>query len=187
MREHLRRGQVPPRTGNQLHHSVPGNVYPCRPGGPNDYVYVFTRDRMWPAFASAIGREDLIDDARYNTEEKRWAVREMVDAMISEWTRRHTKHEVMRILGAAGIPCGACQDAHDLLNDPHLREREMILEMEYPGRGKTQTIGCPIKLGNSRVPLERAPLLGENTEALLRDLCGVGPEDFQRLRREGVT
>jgi formyl-CoA transferase len=187
MREHMRHGHVPARTGNQLHHSVPGNVYPCRPGGPNDFVYVFTRDRMWPAFAKAIGREDLIDDPRYRTEDKRWAARETVDAMISEWTRQRTKHEVMQILGAAGIPCGACQDAHDLLNDPHLHEREMILEMEYPGRGKTQTIGCPIKLRDSRVALERPPLLGENTDALLRDLCDVGPEDLQRLRRDGVT
>ncbi|MGZ5141785.1 MAG: CoA transferase, partial [Burkholderiales bacterium] len=110
-----------------------------------------------------------------------------VDAIISDWTRQRTKHEVMQILGAAGIPCGACQDAHDLLHDPHLHEREMILEMEYPGRGKMQTIGCPVKLRNSCVALERPPLLGENTDALLRDLCQVEPEELQRLRREGVT
>ena len=72
-------------------------------------------------------------------------MRETVDAIISDWTRQRTKHEVMQVLGAAGIPCGACQDAHDLLHDPHLHEREMILEMEYPGRGKMQTIGCPVK------------------------------------------
>ncbi|MGZ5095981.1 MAG: hypothetical protein ACXWCH_33130, partial [Burkholderiales bacterium] len=65
--------------------------------------------------------------------------------------------------------------------------REMILEMEYPGRGKMQTIGCPVKLRNSCVALERPPLLGENTDALLRDLCQVEPEELQRLRREGVT
>jgi formyl-CoA transferase len=187
MREHLRRKQVPVRTGNQLHHSVPGNVYPCKGGGPNDYVYIFTRDRMWPDFAKAIGREDLIDDPRYNTEEKRFAAREEVDAIISEWTRKYTKHEVMKIVGDAGIPVGACQDTHDLLNDPHLREREMILELEYPGRGKTQTIGCPVKLKSSRVALERPPMLGENTEEILRALCEVDPEELARLRKEGVT
>ena len=187
MREHLRRGEVPERTGNQLHHSVPGNVYPCHPGGPNDYVYVFTRDRMWPAFAKAIEREDLIDDPRYNTEEKRWPVRDEVNEIISQWTRKRTKHEAMRILGEAGIPVGACQDAHDLLNDPHLKEREMVLEMEYPGRGKLSTIGCPIKLGGSPMKLERPPMLGEHTDALLRELCGTAPEDLERLRNDGVT
>ena len=187
MREHLRRKQVPVRTGNQLHHSVPGNVYPCKGGGPNDYVYIFTRDRMWPDFAKAMGREDLIDDPRYNTEEKRFAAREEVNAIISEWTRRYTKHEVMKIVGDAGIPVGACQDTHDLLNDPHLREREMILEVEYPGRGKTQTIGCPVKLKSSRVALERPPMLGENTETILRELCEVDPGELARLRKEGVT
>ena len=188
MREHLRHGgRVPARTGNQLHHSVPGTVYPCHPGGPNDYVYVFTRDRMWPAFAKAIEREDLIDDPRYKTEEKRWTDKEAVDAIISEWTRKHTKHEAMRILGEAGIPVGACQDTSDLLNDPHLREREMILEMDYPGRGKVPTIGCPVKLTSSRVPLERPPLLGEHTDVLLQELCDVRSDDLPRLRRDGVT
>jgi formyl-CoA transferase len=187
MREHLRHGKVPKRTGNQLHHSVPGNVYPCKPGGANDYVYVFTRDRMWATFAKAMGREDLIDDPRYNTEEKRWAVHGTVNAIIAEWTRRHTKHEVMKILGEAGIPVGACQDTHDLLNDPHLKEREMILELEYPGRGKMKTIGCPIKLRGSRVPLERPPMLGESSADVLRELCDVGPEELERLRSEGIT
>jgi formyl-CoA transferase len=50
-----------------------------------------------------------------------------------------------------------------------------------------QTIGCPIKLRDSRVALERPPLLGENTDALLRDLCDVAPEDLERLRRDGIT
>lgn len=187
MREHLRHDRVPARTGNQLHHSVPGTVYPCRPGGPNDYVYVFTRDRMWPAFAQAIGRADLADDARFRTEPLRWAARETLDAMIADWTRQHTKHEAMRILGAAGIPCGACQDTGDLLNDPHLREREMIVDIDYPGRGKYSMIGCPIKLGDSPAHLERPPLLGEHTDALLHELCEVAPDELERLHREGIT
>ena len=187
MREHLRHKKVPTRTGNQLHRSVPGNVYPCKGGGPNDYVYIFTRDRMWPDFAKAMGRDDLINDERYNTEEKRFNAREEVNALISEWTRKYTKHEVMKIVGDAGIPVGACQDTHDLLNDPHLKERDMIMELEYPGRGKTQTIGCPVKLRSSKVPLERPPMLGENTDAVLRDLCKVSPEELQRLRKDGVT
>ena len=187
MREHLRHGRVPARTGNQLHHSVPGTVYPCHPGGPNDYVYVFTRDRMWPAFAQAIGRADLADDPRYRTEPLRWAARETVDAIIAGWTRQHTKHEVMRILGAAGIPCGACQDTGDLLNDPHLREREMIVDIDYPGRGTYSTIGCPVKLTDSPAHIERPPMLGEHTDTLLRDLCEVAPDELERLRREGVT
>jgi len=187
LREHLRHRRVPARTGNQLHHSVPGTAYPCHPGGPNDYVYIFTRDRMWPVFARTIGRPDLVDDPRYRKEEDRYAARAAVDAIISDWTRQRTKHEAMKILGAAGIPCGACQDTADLLADPHLRERQMIVEIDYPGRGKFSTIGCPVKLGTDPINIERPPMLGEHTDELLARLCEVPPEELARLRREGVT
>lgn len=187
LREHQRHGRVPARTGNQLHHSVPGSAYPCHPGGPNDYVYIFTRDRMWPDFAKAIGRTDLLDDPRYRTEEQRFAARETVDAMISEWTRKRTKHEAMEILGAAGIPVGACQDTADLLRDPHLRERQMMVEIDYPGRGQFSTIGCPVKVGTAPTDFVRPPLLGEHTDELLGALCEVPAADLERLRRDGVT
>ena len=93
----------------------------------------------------------------------------------------------MRIIGAAGVPCGACQDMGDILNDPHMREREMIVEDEHPARGKYSTIGCAIKLSDSPFRMQRSPLLGEHSETLLAELCEVGSEELARLRREGVT
>ena len=185
MREHLRHGPCPREraTSSTIACPEPSTRAPAVP----TITFVFTRDRMWPAFAQAIGRADLVDDARYRTEPLRWAARETLDAIIAGWTRLHTKHEVMRILGAAGIPCGACQDTGDLLNDPHLREREMIVDIDYPGRGKYSTIGCPVKLTDSPARIERPPLLGEHTDTLLRELCDLAPDELSRLRREGVT
>lgn len=187
MREHQRHGRVPPRTGNQLHQSVPGTAYPCHPGGPNDYVYIYIEEHIWPAFAQAIGRADLLDDARFCTAASRWDARETLNTIVAGWTRQRTKFEAMRVLGATGIPCGACQDTGDLLNDPHLRAREMIVDMDYPGRGRYSMIGCPVKLADSPAHLERPPLLGEHTNALLGELCEVAPDELERLRREGVT
>jgi formyl-CoA transferase len=188
MREHIRMGGVPPRTGNQLMRNVPGTSYPCHPGGTNDYVYIHCPEPMWPAFAKAIGRADLIEDERFRTADGRWQERDALNAIIEQWTRQHTKHEAMRIVGGAGVPCGACQDMGDVLNDPHLREREMVVDVDdYPGRGKYSTIGCAVKLGDSPTRVERAPVLGEHTDALLGELCGVGREELERLRRDGVT
>lgn len=187
MREHIRQRGTPPRTGNQLGYNVPGTAYPCHPGGPNDYVYIHCPEQMWPAFAKAIGRADLLEDARFHTHAGRWDERDTLNAIVEEWTRQRTKHEAMRIIGEAGVPCGACQDMGDMLNDPHMREREMIVDDEYPGRGKYSTIGCAVKLSDSPFHIERAPLLSEHTDALLKELCEVGPDELQRLRREGVT
>ena len=141
---------------------------------------------MWKAFANAIGRPDIIEDSRYATPESRWDNRETLNAIIEGWTRQKTKYEAMRILGDAGVPSGACQDTGEILEDPHLREREMIIDIDYPPRGKYKTVGCPIKLSDSPADIKRPPTLGEHTEDLLGKLCGVTPEDFTKLREKGA-
>jgi formyl-CoA transferase len=93
----------------------------------------------------------------------------------------------MRILGAAGVPCGACQDTGEVLADPHLKAREMIVDLDYPNRGTYQTVGCPVKLSDSPAELSRPPLLGEHTGALLQELCDVDEHELKRLRDDGVV
>ena len=186
LRDHQRLGGVQERTGNQLGKNVPGSTYPCAPGGRNDYIYIFAQQQMWKAFANAIGRPDIIEDSRYATPESRWDNRETLNAIIEGWTRQKTKYEAMRILGDAGVPSGACQDTGEILEDPHLKEREMIIDIDYPPRGKYKTVGCPIKLSDSPADIKRPPTLGEHTEDLLGKLCGVTPEDFTKLREKGA-
>ena len=186
LRDHQRLGGVQERTGNQLGKNVPGSTYPCAPGGRNDYIYIFAQQQMWKAFANAIGRPDIIEDPRYATPERRWDNRETLNAIIEGWTRQKTKYEAMRILGDAGVPSGACQDTGEILEDPHLKEREMIIDIDYPPRGKYKTVGCPIKLSDSPADIKRPPTLGEHTEDLLGKLCGVTPEDFTKLREKGA-
>ena len=186
LRDHQRLGGVQERTGNQLGKNVPGSTYPCAPGGRNDYIYIFAQQQMWKAFSNAIGRPDIIEDPRYATPESRWDNRETLNAIIEGWTRQKTKYEAMRILGDAGVPSGACQDTGEILEDPHLKEREMIIDIDYPPRGKYKTVGCPIKLSDSPADIKRPPTLGEHTEDLLGKLCGVTPEDFTKLREKGA-
>ena len=186
LRDHQRLGGVQERTGNQLGKNVPGSTYPCAPGGRNDYIYIFAQQQMWKAFSNAIGRPDIIEDPRYATPESRWDNRETLNAIIEGWTRQKTKYEAMRILGDAGVPSGACQDTGEILKDPHLKEREMIIDIDYPPRGKYKTVGCPIKLSDSPADIKRPPTLGEHTEDLLGKLCGVTPEDFTKLREKGA-
>lgn len=187
LRDHQRLGGPPPRSGNQLGRTVPGTTYPCAPGGPNDYVYIFAQPQMWKPLLGAMGREDLADDPRFATPEARWENRDAFNAIMADWTRQRTKHEVMRLLGAAGVPSGACQDTGEVLADPHLRARDMIVDIDFPTRGTYQTVGCPIKLSDSPAQVTRPPLLGEHTAEVLDSLCGVGPEALARLRGSGVV
>ena len=187
LRDHQRFGEPMPRRGNQMGKGVPSTTYPCAPGGPNDYVFITAQQQMWPAFATAIGRPELARDPRFENEAARWDNRAALAAIIEEWTRARSKHEAMRVLGAAGVPCGACQDTGEVLADPHLKAREMIVELDYPNRGAYQTVGCPIKLADSPAEINRPPLLGEHTEALLGELCGLDPDEVKRLREDGVV
>jgi formyl-CoA transferase len=185
LRDHQRFGRPMPRTGNQLGSGVPGTTYRCKPGGPNDYVFVFVQQQMWHPLLRAIGREDLIGDARYETQSARWERKAEVDALVEAWTSQRTKHEVMKIVSAAGVPCGACLDTGEVLVDPHLKARDMIVEVDHPVRGKFFTVGNPIKLSASKTTITPSPLLGQHREEVLRELGYTGA-DIKALEKDGA-
>jgi formyl-CoA transferase len=187
LRDHQRQGRPMERHGNQLGHTVPGTTYACAPGGPDDYVIVLCQPQMWPALVKVLGRPELAEDARFKTPDSRWDNRGELNAIVEEWTRQRSKYEVMQLLGDAGVPCGACQDTGEVLADPHLKAREMIVDVDYPTRGTYQTVGCPVKLSDSPVAVTRPPLLGEHTAASLNELCGVDPDEVTKLREDGVV
>ena len=107
----------------------PMGTFPCKGGGLNDYVYVFTsraNPEHWTRLLKVIGREDLIGDARYDTPRRAPNARTRSTTMISEWTKQHTKHEAMEIIGAAGVPAGAVLDTMELYNDPTFEQRGIM-------------------------------------------------------------
>jgi formyl-CoA transferase len=188
LRDHQRFGHPMPRRGNQASQTVPSTIYPCAPGGPNDYVFINAWERpMWLATLKALGRPELADDPRFADPKARWDNRDALNAIIEEWTGQRTKHEVMRLLGEAGVPCGAVQDTGEVLADPHLKAREMIVDLDYPTRGTYKTVGCPIKLSDSPVAVTRPPLLGEHSAEVLHDLCGIDPDEVAKLRNAGIV
>lgn len=187
LRDHQRLGGVQPRTGNQLGRNVPGTTYACAPGGPNDYVYIYAQPQMWRAMVEAMGQSELADDPRFATLEARWENRDALNAIIGQWTGGRSKHQVMEVLGAAGVPCGACQDTGEVLADPHLVARDIIVDLDYPDReGGFKTVGCPIKLSDTSVDVTRPPTLGEHTADILDEICGVDDAALAKLRDDGV-
>jgi formyl-CoA transferase len=187
LRDHQRHGKPLERAGNQLGHNVPGTTYACAPGGPNDYVFLFAQPQMWKPLINVMGQPELADDPRFATAEGRWENRDELNRIVEAWTRQRSKHEVMRLMGEAGVPCGATLDTGEVLADPHLRARDMIVDVDYPTRGTYQTVGCPVKLSDSPAEMTRPPLLGEHTAEVLAALCGASAEDVQKLRTQGVV
>jgi formyl-CoA transferase len=187
LRDHQRFGAPMQRQGNQLGRNVPGTTYACAPGGPNDYVFIHAQPQMWKALIDVMGQPELADDPRFATPDGRWEHRVALNGIVEAWTRQRNKHEVMRLMGDAGVPCGATLDTGEVLEDPHLRERDMIVDVDYPTRGTYQTVGCPVKLSDSPAEVTRPPLLGEHTAEVLAALCGVSAEETLKLRAQGVV
>ena len=89
----------------------PIGVYPCKGGGPNDYVYIYcsrANPEHWNRLLKVMGREDLLGDPMYDTPDARTQHREEVDAIVANWTKQHDKHEAMRLVSAAddSVRCG---------------------------------------------------------------------------------
>ena len=163
------------------------NLYPCKPFGPNDYVYMLVvTNRMWEALCGAIGREDLADDPRYATPKGRFDNGDDLAEVISEWTGRHTKQEAMTILGEAGVPASAVLDTLDLFADPHLNERGFVRTVHHESKGPVRVLGSPMNLSDSQVEIEAAPLLGRHTDSVLADELDLSQPEIDRLRADGV-
>ena len=165
-----RGGDPVPRYGDSS--GAPTGLFPCAPGGPNDYVYVVANNpRMGAGLLKAIGREDLLDD-----ENLRGGLRDnegILRDAIESWTRERTKFEAMERLSECGVPSGPVMDSGDLFESEHLQARDMLVEINHPQRGTMTLFGCPIRLSESPPQNERAPLLGEHTDAVLQSELGL--------------
>ncbi len=188
IRQHQQIGGPVPASGNSQRGVVPAGIFRTTGGERNDYVFVYAQNQsMWETLLRAMGREDLAGDPRFATPEARSKHVTEVNALIEEWTSQRDKQEATRILAGAGVPCGPVNDTGDLIADPHLRERKMIVEAHYPTRGTFITAGCPIKLSESPVEVKSPPTLGQHTDQILAEVLGYDPQKVEQLREEGIV
>jgi formyl-CoA transferase len=168
----------------------PCNVYPCKPGGSNDYVYVFTsraNPEHWTRLLKVVGREDLIGDKRFETMAARAEREAEVDEIIASWTRQHTKQEAMQLIGAAGVPAGAVHDTMELQNDPSLERRGIMQVVQHPTSGPVKMPAWPVRFDGAPPRVKPSPLLGEHNAAILGGWLGIGAAEVEALRAEGIV
>jgi formyl-CoA transferase len=180
-------GDEVPRSGNASGGGQPGWAVRCRPGGPNDYIYVIVQPQVWPAICELIGRPELASDPEWATPEARLPRLDRMFELIESWTLKHTKFEAMDLFNRIDVPCGPILSTKDLLDDPSLQARGMIVDVDHPERGVFKQVGCPIQLSDSPVQVQRSPLLGEHTAEILSDLCDYDEQKIEALRTAGVV
>jgi formyl-CoA transferase len=178
-----------PRTGNEVSGTAPGGLFPCKPGGLDDWAYIFAsrgNEQHWQRLCKVIGREDLVDDPRMQDGRSRFKHKDAIHEAITAWTLQHTKQEVMEAIGGAGVPCGAVFNMKEQLEDEDLLERGIMNKINHPVRGELTVPGTPIRMSASKVPVRSAPLHGENNEEIYGDWLGLSAEEVKRMRTENV-
>ena len=175
---------VTPRTGNGA--SPLMTLYPCKPGGPNDHIYVMAvTPRMWDNLRDTIDPA-LAEDERFRDVASAMANADALKTIIANWTLQYDKHEAMRILAAADVPASAVMDTVDLFRNEHLVERGFIKEVEHEERGSIRLLGQPIRLSTTHVPIEAAATLGKHTREVVAADLELSEADIKALSDAGA-
>ncbi len=178
--------RVAKQVGNRSPFYAPHNCYRCMGDDQWCAISIFTDDE-WQKFCNAIGNPNWASDAKFANTENRLRNVEELDRLVESWTIEHEPAEVMNILQSAGIAAGMAQRAADSIDDPHIKWSKAIIELDHPVAGKRLYTNVPYKLSDIALPPSTpAPLLGQHTEEICRELLGMSALEIQRLIEKGV-
>ena len=182
-------GEATPRAGNDSGGGQPGRILKCKgwETDPNAYTYFITQAAVWKNVCDVIGEPDWKTAEGYATPPERLDKLDAIFARIEEWTMTKTKFEVMDICNPLNIPVGPILSMKEIAEDEGLRATGTIVECDHPERGRYISVGCPVKLSDSPVEVERSPLLGEHTEEILRSVLGYSDADVARIAETGAV
>jgi crotonobetainyl-CoA:carnitine CoA-transferase CaiB-like acyl-CoA transferase len=173
-------GENPGRMGNSHHNIVPYGLMPVKDG---HIVLALHVGGFWRNFCRAIGREDLIADARFRTVKDRHRNRVELERQIQEIMMTKTVAQWQQILDTADVPHGPVNSIGQALNQPIVRERGFVKEVQHPTAGTVKVIGNPLRFEGryEETRLEAPPLLGQHTREVLGSLIGLSDDEIERL------
>jgi formyl-CoA transferase/CoA:oxalate CoA-transferase len=176
-------GTTPPRMGNRHPTIVPYQTFTASDG---DFVVAVGNDDQWRRFCDVAGVPELAGDDRFATNRGRVSNYDALLPHLVACMRGRTRGEWVRALKAAGVPCGSVRDVQEVLEDGHLRSRDMVQEVEHAIAGAIRVLGVPIKLSATPGRVRSAPpALGQHTGAILHEL-GLADAEIAALKQAGT-
>lgn len=178
--------KVRSRNGNRDENMAPHNCYRCQ--GEDKWISIaISTDEEWQALCQATGHPEWAKIDKFHNQLSRWQNQEELDKLIEGWTSSHTHYEVMEILQNASVAAMPSLSNEELFHNPHLKERETFAQVQHPEEGELLVLAPSWKL--SRTPgqvHQAAPLLGQHTEHIFRELLGMSQDDIAVLVKDKV-
>ncbi|HLG69952.1 MAG TPA: CoA transferase [Chloroflexota bacterium] len=177
----------PGPSGNDQAGCAPHGAYPC--AGEDKWCVLSVRTEVeWQAFCRAAGHPEWLEDQRFAGLLARREHRAELDALVSAWTRDWTANEVAETLQAAGVIAAPVQDVEDQFErNPQFAARGLYVNLEEPEMGPLVTEGPPVKMSETSPQVyAHAPLLGEHTDYVVREILKLSDAEIQELTSEGV-
>jgi len=183
---YLNTGEIPRPLGTRHPVITPFQVFPTRDG----YISVALRGgikNQWPLFCAAINHVELIDDPRFEDGWLRTQNYEALEPILTQAMKTRTTKEWVEELEGMGIPCGPVNKIDQVANDPQVKARDMIIDVQHPEAGTFKVVNTPFKFSRTTSKAERAaPDLGEHNRDILGNLLGMSPEEIEELRKSKI-
>ena len=178
------RGIKRPRLGCAHLWKAPHNVYPCADSDRWIAIAV-SNDAEWTAMKKVMGDPAWARAPQFDSVEGRLQNRHELDRHVAEWTATHDDKALQDLLQAQGVCAGAVLTAADLVDDPHLKQRDFIQTIERAGGLRTYA-GRPFRMPGLSMAIRHAADLGEHNEVVLREVAGLSREEINALAADGV-
>jgi formyl-CoA transferase len=178
-------GYVRERTGPILPNVSPSNVFDTADG--KLLLIAANQDTVFKRLADAMGRPDLAADPRYSTHSARGANQAELDNLINDWTKTIALEKLEALLNEFGVPCGLIYRAQDMMEDPHFKARDAIIEVRHPDFGMIKMQNVAPRLSDTPGAVRHVgPELGEHNDYVYGDILKLSAEKQRKLREAGV-
>lgn len=177
-------GKCPQRSGAQHPNLTPYQPFPTKDG---HVIIAIGNDGQFRRFCEETGAGHLADDERYRSNPARNRNRDSLIPVIEEITRTRNSREWIESLQKIAVPCGPINNIDEVFDDPQVRHRGMKIELEHPLSGKVPGVANPIKFSTTKIEYKKAPpMLGEDTEEVLKKVLGKQDAEIEALRSTKV-